>query len=177
MTTVAVPSRQALLAVWILTALVLGGILVAARVLRMPGDDVDPGRQRPGILDLGPLPEPAPEVAGVALPPGRRSVVFFARADSVAALCQALSDDEALRDESVVILSGTRTSACAPRVRVTQVDVRVAANAFGLPRPRGDVAPTGYAIVDRRGQIRYRTLDPVAPALLDEVATMLRAVG
>ena len=46
---------------------------------------------------------------------------------------------------------------------------------FGLDRPRDGGAPVGYAVVDGRGDIRYRTLDPSVAAQLDEIDTILRA--
>lgn len=170
-----VPSRSRLVAVWIVCALGLAAIVVAARGLRTPGDDADPARQRPGILDLGPLPEPAPEVAGLELPDGRRAVVFFAAPDHEQELCGALSGSDLAADEVVFVVKGTSGS-CAPRVAVVAADVAGAAAAFGLPSPRSASVPTGYAVVDSAGRVRYRTLDPVAPALLDEVATMVGAV-
>ena len=172
----AVPSRGRLVAIWIVSGLTLGGIVLAARGLRTPGDDPDPARQRPGILDLGPLPEPAPAVAGLELPGGRRAVVFFAAPDREQELCGALAASELAADEAVFVVKATPGS-CAPGVRVVAADVARAADAFGLPSPRTASVATGYAVVDSSGRIRYRTLDPVAPALLDEVATMVGGVG
>jgi hypothetical protein len=169
-----VPSRGRLLAVWVGCAVVLASVVIAGRVLRTAGDDVDPGRQRPGILDLGPLPEPAPDVARLDLP-ARRAVVFFAADDHVAELCDALEGSVVAKDEAVFLVRSSNER-CAPRVTVVAADVSRAAGSFGLRRPAAAAVPTGYAIVDPAGRIRYRTLDPVAPTLLNEVATMVRTV-
>lgn len=171
-----VPSRRALVTIWVLSAMALGAVIVAGTALRTDGDDRDPARQRPGILDLGDLPQPAPRVTGLDLPAGQRSVVFFAAQARVDELCRALREHDALGDEAVLIAAPLPRDRCAPNASVATVDVARAAHAFGLPAPRGDVAPTGYAIVDRAGLVRYRTLDPVAASLLGEVATMLRGV-
>lgn len=170
-----VPSRRELVAIWLVAALALAGLIVAGRMLRLPGDDPDPGRQRPGILDLGPLPEPAPSLPGLAVPRGRRTVVFFVTGDRLADLCTALSREDDLDGERVVVVSES-SGRCPQHVTVVATDVRAAASAYGLPRPRGARTPTGYAIVDATGRVRYRTLDPVAASLLDEVATMLRGL-
>lgn len=74
----AVPERRALVAIWLVTAVLLSGLLAVGRLTRTSGDDPDPGRQRPGILDLGALPEPAPDVPGVDLRSGQAAVVFLA---------------------------------------------------------------------------------------------------
>lgn len=169
------PSRRQLAAIWLAAALVVGGVLLAARILRTAGDDGDPGRQRPGILDLGPLPEPAPAVSGIDLGRGR-TVVFFARPDRADDLCAALRGHPTLDGARVVLVAEDAPGSCPRAVDVVTADVRATAAAFGLPAARGDVTPTGYAIVDGRGRIRYRTLDPVAPELIDEVETMLRGV-
>lgn len=162
--------------IWLVSAVTLGTLVAAARLLRTDGDDADPGRQRPGILDLAELPEPAPTVAGIDLSAGRPTVVFFVARRRLEELCAALRDDENLARERVVIAAPSTVRLCARNATVVSTDVERAARAFGLPDPRGDVAPTGYAIVDSGGRIRYRTLDPVAPSLLDEAATMLRGV-
>lgn len=170
----AVPSRRWLAARWFAAAVAVAAVLTIARVHRTPGDDPDPGRQRPGILDLAPLPERAPNLDGIDLPDGRPAVVFFAAADRAADLCSALRHARLPASVHVVVAVDEVQEGCP--ARTTGVDVSAAAAAFGLPRPRGDVVPTGYAIVDDEGRIRYRTLDPFAPELLDEVATMLRGL-
>lgn len=48
--------------------------------------------------------------------------------------------------------------------------------AIGIRRPRDSGPPVGYAVVDSRGQVRYRTLDPAVGDGLDEVATIVKAV-
>lgn len=168
-----VPSRRSLATVWIAAAVVLVGILVTFQLTRDPGDDHDPGRQRPGILDLGALPEPAPEIEGLALPRDRVAI-FFSSAGDFLELCESLSNHDDLQAEELVVISATE-GPCA-HAEVVRSDLRNVARAFGMPAPRGDVSPSGYAILDSSGRIRYRTLDPVSSTLLDEVATMLRAV-
>jgi len=83
------PRRQLVL-VWLVAAALLGGLLSVARLNRSGGDDPDPARQRPGLLDLGSLPAPAPPVAGLPRP-GRRAVVFFVEEAEASALCANLA--------------------------------------------------------------------------------------
>lgn len=171
-----VPGRRWLFAVWVGTAAVLIGVLVVFHVTRVAGDDPDPGRQRPGILDLGPLPEPAPQVPGVDVPEGRRAVVFFAAPHRVERLCRALAVDDELDEESVSLITVGSAPDCPQWVDVVDTDLVAVADAFGMPEPRGGVAPTGYAVVDSAGRLRYRTLDPFSARLLDEVDTIVGAV-
>lgn len=169
------PERRALVAIWLVSAVLLSGLLAVGRLTRTSGDDPDPGRQRPGILDLGALPQPAPEVPGVDLPAGQAAVVFLAPGATAGQLCARLDDHEL--DAEVVIVTDTAPGDCGDlAVAVAAADVARIGRAFGLPDPLRDPAPTGYVLVDADGQIRYRTLDPLAAELLDEVATMLRGV-
>ncbi|PLS75598.1 MAG: hypothetical protein CYG61_06425 [Actinobacteria bacterium] len=41
--------------------------------------------------------------------------------------------------------------------------------------PRDGGPPTGYAVIDSEGRVRYRTLDPEVVDHLGEVAAILRA--
>jgi len=100
--------------------------------------------------------------------------MFFIRPDGVAGLCESLSDaDLSSRADLVVVVSGAGN--CGSVSTVNDPTARLAA-AHGLRRPKAGGPPVGYAIVDSRGQIRYRTLDPGVAAELGEVATILRAI-
>jgi hypothetical protein len=145
------------------------------QMTRVAGDDPDPGRQRPGILDLGDLPDPAPEIDGLPSR-GRRSVVFFVAPDDARRLCIRLDEQDALKGDEVVVISTELPQVCSSVSHPFRMDPASAARAFGVPAPRGNVPPSGYVIVDSSARIRYRTIDPDAAELLDEVATMLRAV-
>lgn len=92
---------------------------------------------------------------------------------SAGRLCARLDGHEL--DAEVVIVTDTAPGDCGD-INVAAADVARVGRAFGLPDPLSDTAPTGYVIVDASGRIRYRTLDPLATGLLDEVATMLRDV-
>lgn len=168
-----VPTRRALVTVWLAAVVAMGAVLVVSRATQTPGDDVDPARQRPGILDLGPLPVAAPTEFADVLAPGQPTVVFFAGSQA-AELCAELPDAH-LNDVAVVVVAAD-AGACGQRAQVFKASGRVAAEAFGLPSRRDGGVPIGYAIVDSAGQIRYRTLDPSVAGLLDEVATMVDAL-
>ncbi|MBW3546643.1 MAG: hypothetical protein KY452_00700 [Actinobacteria bacterium] len=169
--------RRALVAVWLVVAVTTGVLLALSRAATGPLDDPDPARQRPGYLDDGALPVPAPEVTGGIPAPGRRAVVFFVRAGQLGPLCQALSGFRPgpVVDMAVVLQEG---GGRCPQ-GITVVDDREAelAERYGLPTPRDGGPPVGYAVVDAAGHIRYRTLDPEVASLLGEVSTMLRAVS
>lgn len=147
------------------------------RAGQMGGDDPDPARQRPGLLDTGGLPVPSPRVDGVPRP-GRAAVVFFAGSPEVSAdLCRAVPASISARADVVVVAGVGGAPPCPAGAAVADPDGRVA-RAVGLPQPRDRGAPTGYAVIDGRGRLRYRTLDPTLPgaAALREVETMLGAL-
>lgn len=169
-----VTERAALRATWVAAAVGLGVLLLLAEAARTGGDDPDPAWQRPGILDLGPLPLPAPDVIEGFPTPGQHAVVFFAPEATAGQLCRSLAEREAMleRAQLAMVVPGGGTVTC-PEIRVVEDPKSRITKAYGLRRPRDGGLPTGYAIVDSSGRIRYRTLDPSVAAELAEVATML----
>ena len=168
-----VPTRRALVTVWLAAVIAMGAVLAVSQATRTPGDDVDPARQRPGILDLGPLPVAAPRLSATVPAPGQPTVIFFAGSQA-AELCAELPDAD-LDGVAVVVVSAD-ADACRQGALVLETSGREAAEAFGLPSRRDGGVPVGYAIVDSEGRIRYRTLDPSVAGLLDEVTTMVEAL-
>lgn len=167
-----VPNRRQLATVWVGSVALLGAVVAASTLTLTGGDDRDPGRQRPGILDLGELPVPAPDIPGIESD-GKKAVVFFA-GRSVNKFCKALQDLPEELDATVIVVSDRRR-ACG-NVTTVSLSPTESAEAYGLDKPRDGGAPLGYAIVDRTGLIRYRTLDPVVTTTFQEVMTMLKAV-
>ncbi len=171
---------------WLAVAASLGLLLGIARATEGPLDDPDPAWQRPGFLDAGELPIPAPRLAPDILEPGRPTVVFFERAGRLAALCSALASAALGQGvaTAVVVAGGPHDPVVEEQPAGECVDIRMVvtdpastlADAFGMRRPRGGGPAVGYAIVDGAGAIRYRTLDPSMGAELDEVATMVAAL-
>ena len=168
----ATKNPQRLLVLWVVAAVVFAVLLAVARAAESDVDDPDPAWQRPGILDAGALPVPAP-LTGELPRPGRRTVAFFLRPEGVARLCRALAGRGlAERADLVIVVSGA--GQCAGTTTIEDPSARIAP-AYGLRRPRDGGAPVGYAVVDRVGRIRYRTLDPRVADGLGEVDTMVRA--
>lgn len=172
--TCAVPSRRSLVAVWLVSAVLLGSLLVLAALARGPLDDPDPARQRPGLLDLGALPSPAPRISAEVPAPGRAALVLFERVDRLGGLCEALGHHRFASGAVVVVVPGPG-GRCAPGIAVIGDPTGALAAQFGLDRPRDGGAPVGYAVVDGHGDIRYRTLDPSVATQLDEIDTILQA--
>lgn len=160
---------------WLASAVLLGGLLVLAAQARGPLDDPDPARQRPGLLDLGALPSPAPRVSAEVPAPGQAALILFERVERLAGLCEALGHHRFARGAVVVVIVPGPGGRCAPRIAVVGDPTGAVAAQFGLDRPRDGGAPVGYAVVDGRGDTRYRTLDPSVAAQLDEIDTILRA--
>lgn len=160
---------------WLAVAVGIGLLLVLAEAVEGPLDDADPAYQRPGILDLGELPVPAPMVTDKIPIPSRAAVVFFVRPDQLGPLCDALGEIQLARQPDLAVVVAGPAGPCTADAAVVADPRAGLAEVYGLRPPQGGGAPVGYAVVDRAGMIRYRTLDPEVDDLLDEVDTVLRA--
>lgn len=169
------PTRRSLVLVWTTAAVGLALLLAVADRARGPFDDPDPARQRPGILDLGDLPSPSPEIVAGIPATGRRAVVFFERTAGLEGLCEALRENPLPGDTDVVVVVSADGGSCLTRATVVADPLATYARRFGLDVPRDGGAPVGYAVVDSRQRIRYRTLDPQVAHGLREVATIVAA--
>ena len=169
-------SPRCLVVVWLVVAVGFGVLLAVARASAAPLDDPDPAHQRPGLLDLGELPAPAPPVSHGVPGPGREAVVFFVRPAGLQPLCRALAAADLEGEPDLIAVVAGPAAPCAAAVAVVADPRLRLAEAYGLRPPADGGAPVGYAVVDEAGRIRYRTLDPEVDDLLGEVETMLRAV-
>lgn len=152
-----------------------GGLLALAQAAEEPLDDPDPAFQRPGFLDVGDLPEPALDLrADIALT-GTPTVLLFERSDRAGRLCRALGEHSFARDAPAVVVAPAEPDGDACPDQTVVIDATLA-DEFGLRNTRGGGPPVGYAVVDREGQIRYRTLDPSVATLLDEIDTIIGAL-
>lgn len=153
-----------------------GAALLPARLSTGPLDDTDLALQRPGILDADRAPSPAPRLGGEISEPGVRAVVFFVRPMQLGRLRRALAEDRTLARAArlAVVVSGETSLRPPPKALLVVDRLRAFASGFGMRAPRDHGPPVGYAIVDRSGLVRYRTLDPGVAQRLGEVKTMLR---
>lgn len=170
------PTRWSLALVWFAAAVGFAVLLVIAEQARGPLDDPDPSRQRPGLLDLGDLPAPAPEVVDGIPASGRRAVVFFERPVGLDRLCRALAGSTLGEQADIVVVVGAEGGRCEGAAHLRVDPGASYSRQVGLDSPRDDGPPVGYAVIDSHQRIRYRTLDPHVAAGLDEVATILAAV-
>ncbi len=168
-------SWRRLAVIWLVVAVGFVALLAVARAAAGPLDDPDPAHQRPGLLDLGELPVPAPPVTDGIPAPGREAVVFFVRPAGLEVLCEALADADLDGEPQLVVVVAGTGAPCAAGVAVVSDPRGRLADAYGLRPPADGGTPVGYAVVDAAGRIRYRTLDPEVEDLLDEVDTILRA--
>lgn len=172
-------SIRPLVVVWLGAAVGFGLLLALARAAEGPLDDPDQAWQRPGFLDAGDLPTPAPTVAP-GLPSRRRpTVVFFLRSGAgVPELCHALAATRLPgQAATVVVVAGSTSDRCAAAGAVVHDADEAVAEAYGMRYPRGGGPPVGYAVIDGDGAIRYRTLDPKVADQLDEVGTIVAALS
>jgi hypothetical protein len=162
---------------WLAVAIALGLLLALARAAEGPLDDADPAWQRPGFLDAGQLPVPAPELLPGFPPSARPAVVFFVRADGLGRLCHSLSASALRQRAALAVVVADPASASCEAAGAVVPDVKGAvAEAYGMRRPRGGGPPVGYAVVDASGDIRYRTLDPEVADQIEEVSTIVAAL-
>lgn len=96
-------------------------------------------------LDLLYLDEPAPAAEALQLAEGEQAVVVVCEA------CALPEDVDA---------------------RIVRTADPVVARSYGLQRVDGSIGP-GYALVDRRGHVRYRTFDPGLERHGPEIRTLL----
>jgi hypothetical protein len=170
------PTRRSLALVWAGAALGFAVLLVAADHARGQLDDPDPARQRPGVVDTGALPAPAPELVDGIPTTGRRAVVFFERPGGLERLCRALAGSTLGQQADVVVVVSAQGAPCEGRTGLVVDPAASYARRVGLDVPRDGGPPVGYAVVDSRRRIRYRTLDPHMAKGLGEVATILAAI-
>ncbi len=171
-------SRGQLVAVWGTFALTLGGLLAVTAAFAGPLDDPDPAHQRPGFLDAFDLPQPAPQIDKGHPAIDTRTVLFFERADRLEDLCSALDGSDLANSATIaVVVAGEAPSDARCRAARTVVSDPAGglARAYGMRSPASGGPPVGYAVVDRLGQLRYRTLDPSVPTELGEVRTIVDA--
>ena len=174
--TVASP-RQRLLAVWVTAALIFGVLLAWAGSRETALDDPDPAYQRPGFLDAGDLPVPAPAVNARLPRMGRPAVVFFVAPGDADDLCVSLAET-ALGDvaDLAVVVPSVNPPDCSEAASTADEGGELA-DGYRLRTPRGGGVPVGYAVVDAQRRIRYATLDPAVVDRLDEVRTVLDAAA
>jgi len=144
-------------------------LLAVAGRLEGGRDDPDQAEQRVGFLDEGPLPIPAPPVASGLPASGRATVVLFLRPG--AQECREVSRSVASSAAVVAVLSGS--AACAEVAGVLVDPEGRTAAAYGMRVPADGGPPVGYAVVDDRAMVRYRTLDPHPAANSREIMTVL----
>lgn len=168
-----VPSRRALVTVWLSAAVGFAVLLGVAQILEGPVDDRDQAEQRVGFIDEGPLPIQAATVVSGLPARGRSSVVLFLRAKTATAQCKSLA--RSLRDTALVaVLSGP---APCPGIAAVLVDPQGrTSRAYGMRSPVDGGPPAGYAVVDTQTRVRYRTLDPRPSANSREIRTILAAL-
>ena len=147
--------------IWLTGALVMGALLGFAEYRRHPLHDPDQAWQRTGVL-LPAQTYPSPSVGGEPRP-GQRAIVFFARRLTGHHLFHDLADQADLAraaDLIVVTPDGSRPVIQSGIRRFVMDADGSLATAFGLRRPVDGGPPVGYVLVDSRGDIRFRTLDP-----------------
>lgn len=169
------PPRQTLLSLWVVAVVFFGGLLTLAQAAEGPLDDPDPAFQRPGLLDVGDLPEPAPAVRADVELTGHPTVVFFERRARIDELCRVLEDHRFGTEVQIIIVTPSEPPNGCPGSVVLVADPTLA-DAFGMRQPREGGPPVGYAVIDAEGLIRYRTLDPAVASLLGEIDTILGAL-
>ncbi len=170
-----VPTRRALVTVWVVAAVGFAALLSVAQRLEGPLDDPDQAEQRVGFLDQGPLPLPAPMVTAGLPAAGRPTVVLFLRPDEAPHECRGAA--RRVPASSAVLVAVLAGPAACPGIPAVLVDPSGrTATGYGMRVPADGGPPVGYAVVDNQARLRYRTLDPDPAGDSREVTTMLAAL-
>lgn len=147
--------------IWLTVAAGMGGLLSLAEYHRNPLNDPDPARQRSGVV----LPagnERSPSF-GRQSATGRDAVILFARSLKGRHLFPDLADQADLAGQAdliVVTRDGSRPIIEAGIDQFLEDHDGSLSRAFRLPSPIDGRHPVGYVLIDARGFIRFRTLDP-----------------
>jgi hypothetical protein len=168
------------LGVWVGVAAFFGALLLWAEHSRNRLDDPDPALQRPGyLLPAGSIRQPG------AIPhfprPGHRTALIFARAVDGQMLFPdlALQSDLSVMGDLLLVSADGRAPTITEGLQaiVADRDGRIA-QAFGMDTPIDGGYPVGYALTDRAGFVRHRTLDPHCLEMGHgyEIRALLRAI-
>jgi len=164
-----VPPRRSLATVWLVAAFV-SVVLLASQVGLREGatTPIRPSSTSASSTRVG---CPSPPVASGLPASGRATVVLFLRPDDAAQECREVSRSVASSAAVVAVLSGS--AACAEVAGVLVDPEGRTAAAYGMRVPADGGPPVGYAVVDDRAMVRYRTLDPHPAANSREIMTVL----
>jgi len=162
--------------VWLLIAIVTGGLLSIARASLTALDDQDQAFQRTGFLVEAD--QSAPELPRGYPRENKLTVLIFDRS-SGNELFHDLSlqaEIAAMSDLVLITQDGSQ-----PKIK-NGIDLILAdsdgsySKSYGLRQPVDSGYPVGYVVIDQTGFIRYRTLDPMYQDLGNEILTILKAL-
>lgn len=145
---------------WTAVGIVLFVIQLTAERSYSKADDPDQARQRPGFVM--PQTEKAPVLAGISYQM-RPTVIIFDRMAMGTSLFHDLADQANIsaRSNLVLVQKIPMPLAIATGIKENLIDAQGnLARSFHIDAPRDGGYPIGYVIVDKQGNIRYRTLDP-----------------
>ncbi len=162
--------------VWFFPTAIVLAILVLRSVPESgPLDHADKAEQRTGILIPSSEAHDATELDLPGDPVGQvRTVVVFDRTAPDSGRYRRWVQALPRRTETVLVLP--RPTAADHSGKVVTDDSKRIADALRMDTPQDDGFPVGYAVLDRAGRLRYKTLDPAYLAHPSEAATMAGAV-
>ena len=162
------------LLLWVICVIVLGMFQLISQASYSKQDDPDQANQRPGFVSS--RSELAPQLSGVSYTT-RPTVIVFDRMAMNSSLFHDLADQSLIASRAnleLVTPSGTKPS-ISNGIGHIYTDTRaILASSFHFDTPTDGGYPIGYVIVDAKGYIRYRTLDPDYMHHGDEILIMLK---
>jgi hypothetical protein len=165
-----------LIGLWLGVAVILGSLQLIAQQSYSKQDDPDQAKQRPGFVSE--QRETAPSLAGVAYG-NRPTVIIFDRMSMNSSVFHDLADQAIISDRAnlIFVTESDMKPTILGGVKATFTDSDESiAKKYHFDTPTDGGYPVGYVIIDSKGIIRYRTLDPNYMHNADEIEITLKDV-
>lgn len=162
--------------IWVVTGLILGGLLINHESSQSQLNDPDPARERPGFLMSS---FQAPALNSELPRKGKRTLLLFTRDIAGQELfhdSDTQTDISNVGDVILIVQNGSKPKRTAGLTAVlADRDGSIAAS-FQIRQPRDGGYPVGYVVIDSSNVVRYVTLDPDFSHQTTELRTIFEGV-
>ncbi len=161
---------------WLGVGIILAGLQFIAQASYSRQDNPDQANQRPGFVTTHP--EKAPIIDGVSYTL-RPTLIIFDRNPIPTKIIQNQAKQTLISDRATIILvtkSDIQQENLSGVKKILNDRDQAIARKFNFDTPTDGGYPVGYAVVDSKGFLRYRTLDPSYSQHRDGIETILKDV-